>query len=352
MVTKRSWLTLVVATVAIATSIGPATARGDPGSLVTAAASSPTAPAASTLFVENAGQWPDAARFQVWGSPAGMGTTWLADNAIWITIIDAPHPSSRSLAIDSPLPSPSRRRAEVHGTNLKLSFPGSNPNVQIQPLNPLTTTVSYFLGNDPAQWRPDVPVYGAVRYVDLYPGVDLVLDGQDAFWRLEAKPGAETAPVRLQVEGAEILAIDGATVRLAAQGKPFEIALPKAPFAYQVNYISKQGEALGVDVHPSTDTPRRTAELNDKPGDLIYSTFLGGSSSEEGTALALDAAGRATVTGETYVQRLSHHPRHLRSQLQRLLSTPSWRGSTPPAAPSTTPPSSAGADGTSALPWR
>ena len=247
MVTKRSWLTLVVATVAIATAIGPANARGDPGSALTAAASAPTAPAASTLFIENAGQWPDAARFQVWGSPAGMGTTWLADDAIWITIVDAPHPSPLH---PSPLSFEERgegpgERGEVHGLNLKLTFPGSNPHVQIQPLNPLTTTVSYFLGNDPAQWRPDVPVYGAVRYVDLYPGVDLVLDGHDAFWRLEAEPGAETAPVRLQVEGAEILAIDGATVRLAAQDEPFEIALPKAPFAYQANGVSPQGEAAG-----------------------------------------------------------------------------------------------------------
>ena len=48
------------------------------------AAAVPSAPTGSTLFVENAGQWPDAARFQVWGSPAGVGTTWLADDAIWI----------------------------------------------------------------------------------------------------------------------------------------------------------------------------------------------------------------------------------------------------------------------------
>ena len=38
------------------------------------------------LFVENAGQWPEAARFQVWGSPAGVGTTWLAEDAIWIVV--------------------------------------------------------------------------------------------------------------------------------------------------------------------------------------------------------------------------------------------------------------------------
>ena len=135
-----------------------------------------------------------------------------------------------------------RGGATFTGLALKLTFPGANLDVRIEPLDPLTTTVSYFLGNDPTQWRPAVPVYGSVRYADLYPGVDLVLDGRDAFWRLEAEPGAETATVRLQVEGAEILAIDGATLRLAAQGEPLEMVLPKAPFAYQAEGVSPQGE--------------------------------------------------------------------------------------------------------------
>ena len=46
----------------------------------------PEPPVGSTLFIENTGQWPAAARFQVWGSPASVGTTWLADDAIWITL--------------------------------------------------------------------------------------------------------------------------------------------------------------------------------------------------------------------------------------------------------------------------
>ena len=35
----------------------------------------------SALFIENAGQWPDAARFQVWVWLASVGTTWLANDA-------------------------------------------------------------------------------------------------------------------------------------------------------------------------------------------------------------------------------------------------------------------------------
>ncbi|MEI2688930.1 MAG: hypothetical protein V9H69_04160 [Anaerolineae bacterium] len=39
------------------------------------------------MFIENAGQWDDGARFQVWGGPAG--TMWLAEDAIWITVLEA-----------------------------------------------------------------------------------------------------------------------------------------------------------------------------------------------------------------------------------------------------------------------
>ena len=266
------------------------------------------------LFIQNTGQWPDDARFQVWGSPAGVGTTWLADDAIWITIVDAPLPSPLSFEERGEGPG---ERGEVRGLNLKLTFPGSSPHVQIQPLNPLTTTVSYFHGNDPAQWRPAVPVYGAVRYVDLYPGVDLVLDGQDTFWRLEAAPGAETASVRLQVEGAETLAIDGATLRLAAQDEPFEIALPQAPFAYQANGVSPQGEALDLNVRPFVDPPRLPAVPDDDTADQVYSTFLGGGSEDVISAIAVDTTDQATVVGCDSIYQLSNHTRRLRPHLQR-----------------------------------
>ena len=39
--------------------------------------------------------------------------------------------------------------------------------------------------------------------------------------------------------------------------------------------------------------------LNAAGSALDYATFLGGSGSDSGYALALDAAGRATVTGKT-----------------------------------------------------
>ncbi len=256
------------------------------------------------LLIENAGQWPAAARFQAWGSPLGAGTTWLAEDEIWVVVSrqvdkDQVDKDGRS-PCDNPLVNFSTCLPVYSSHALKLTFPGSNPEVRIEPFEALTSTVSYFLGNDPAQWRSDVPVYGGVRYADLYPGVDLVFGMTDALWRLEAEPGAETAQVGIQVEGADMLAVDGVTMRLTAQDELLEIVLPKASFAYQVDGSSAQGEAVALNVGPSIETLRWPAAPNDNPGDLIYSTFLGGSRSDHGYALAVGVAGDATVTGTSW----------------------------------------------------
>ena len=132
-------------------------------------------------------------------------------------------------------------------TALKLTFPGSNPDVRIEPFNPLTTTVSYFLGNDPGQWYPAVQVYGGVRYTDLYPGVDLVLGEADTFWRLAAIPAAEANPVRLRIEGADgaTLTTDGA-LRLTTDVGDLDLALPISNTGLQVEVIDPAGQAISL----------------------------------------------------------------------------------------------------------
>jgi len=56
-------------------------------------------------------------------------------------------------------------RRAVH---VRLSFPGANPSPRLEPLNRLDTVVSYFIGSTPEEWHPDVPVWGGVRYRDVY----------------------------------------------------------------------------------------------------------------------------------------------------------------------------------------
>ena len=72
------------------TATPPAVATGETAQPVETSQPRGVPPAAQgsyhspVMFVENAGQWDEDARFQVWGGPAG--TVWLAEDAIWIVV--------------------------------------------------------------------------------------------------------------------------------------------------------------------------------------------------------------------------------------------------------------------------
>src|SRR5207248_1268065 len=67
----------------------------------------------------------------------------------------------------------------------------------------LPGTANFFLGDDPAAWRVDVPTFGAVRYPDLYPGVDLIYRGRIGELKSEwiVAPGADPGAIRLRYGG-------------------------------------------------------------------------------------------------------------------------------------------------------
>lgn len=264
---------------------------------------SPTSPVptCSMLFIENAGQWPEAARFQIWGSPLGAGTTWLSEDAIWITFVEEREGEPKRLA-DRDLWSaeydhhtaPSRSR----GANLKLTFPGSNPDVRIEPFDPLTTTVSYFIGNDPMQWRADVPVWGGVRYVDLYQGVDLVIGGTGNGWQLETALDASIKDIHVQIEGADLSEREGDFLIASQMHELLDSELLSALETYRIMRTLSLGKSLKLPVR--IDWLLTGVEIPvDNPGDLIYGSFLGGSQYDDSWAIAVDGAGSAYVTGET-----------------------------------------------------
>ena len=177
--------------------------------------------------------------------------------------------------------------------------------MRIEPLDPLTTTVSYFLGSDPAEWHADVPVYGGVRYAGLYPGVDLVIGSQDSFWRLEAQPGAEAATVRLRVEGSDAATLHEGSLRLSTTAGDLALSLPISTFGFDVEVLDQTAHSATFALQPTDLSAGLTRiqvsrETNDDPSDPIYSTYLGGSPYwDQINAVAVDSAGRATVAGIT-----------------------------------------------------
>lgn len=74
-----------------------------------------------------------------------------------------------------------------------MKLAGANRQPRISGLDELAGKNNYFLGNDPRQWKTDVPTYGKVKYEGVYRGVDLVYYGnqQQLEYDFIVAPGAD-----------------------------------------------------------------------------------------------------------------------------------------------------------------
>lgn len=226
------------------------------------------------LFIENVGQFDEEARFQVYG---GDRQIWLTEEAIWVTIL------------------------EPSGVNLRLSFVGANPQPHLRPFDRLETSISYFIGSDPALWHSQVPVWGGVRYAELYPGIDLEVlgDGGHVTWRMVARPGADLSTVRLRVEGAEEMTLDGDALRLRTAAGDYSLPLFQVSGAGYGNLsrlLVLGDQALSPFVQ---GTVACLGSTSSSTSTLLYSTFLGSEATDMGRGIAVDASGAAYIIGDS-----------------------------------------------------
>jgi hypothetical protein len=94
---------------------------------------------------------------------------------------------------------------------LRLRMLGASADPAIAGEEPLQGTSNYLVGNDRRQWRTGVPSYRRVRYTDVWPGVDLVWHGRQHALEYDfiVAPGVDPSRIRLQVDGAKRLRVDG-----------------------------------------------------------------------------------------------------------------------------------------------
>jgi len=263
-------------------------------------------------FIANAGQTDPAVRFQV----RSMGGTFFFTPTE--VVLSLPAPSSHVTEGASPdLQHAHNLKSEIRNLKpvlspveaseitIRLRFAGANPNPTVEGLEPLPGTANFLLGDDPTQWRTNVPTYAAVAYRELYPGIDLVYRGTAGVLKTEftVKPGADPGMIRLVYRGMEALRLreNGALVLQTAAGELIE-EVPtlyqeiggrrvEVKGSYRLLGNGEVGFALGA---------YDAAHLLVIDPVLIYSTYLGGGSDEEAWGIAVDSAGSAYVVGWTY----------------------------------------------------
>jgi hypothetical protein len=203
-----------------------------------------------------------------------------------------------------PGPVAAARSEEPAPSALRMRCAGASAPARVVALEKLEATSNYFLGDDPSLWHTEVPNYGRVRLEGIYDGVDLDFYGtrRQLEYDFRVAPGADASQVRVWFDGAEAIDVDESG-DLVLRMRGGEVRQQRAR-VYQDGPGGRQevsaryaltgyGE-VGFDL--GAYDPAQPLVIDPV---LVYSTYLGGSDSDECRGIAVDDAGAAYIGGIT-----------------------------------------------------
>ena len=213
------------------------------------------------------------------------------------------------------------RRAE----SLRVKIASNAEHTSVEGLEPLSSKSNYFIGNDPREWRTDIPTFSRVTQRNVYPGVDAVFYGTQQ--RLEydfvVQPQANPQQIELAFDGADKLELtEQGDLKLALGDDQL---IMQKPVAYQMvngqqrliesNFAFRHRESQSSNSQsqiPNSECESKNPqsigfELGDYDPSLPlvidpvvdYSTYFGGSGTDIGYGIAVDRLGFVYITGQT-----------------------------------------------------
>src|SRR5579871_3915972 len=153
-------------------------------------------------FEANQGQTDAAVKFLSRGSGYTLFLT--SDEAVFSVHADK---AKRSTLDRQPLGAQSEiTTSEV----VRMKLVKANPAAKVTGAEQLPGASNYFLGNDPAKWRSDVPTYAKVKYEGIYSGIDLVYYGNQRQLEYDfvVSPGADPHGIRLAMQGVKKISVN------------------------------------------------------------------------------------------------------------------------------------------------
>lgn len=200
--------------------------------------------------------------------------------------------------------SPGQGSAPTTADILGIRLVGANLNPQAQAGDRLSGVSNYLGGNNPAAWQTNIPTFADVTYSSVYAGINLTYHGLagQLEYDFTIAPGANPGVIRLEVGGATAIGIDaqGNLVLRTGGGNVVE----KAPVTYQEINGVRQIVSSAYVLEPNGQIGFAVGAYDQSRPLVIdpvlsYSTYLGGSNDDSASAIAVDSAGNAYITGVT-----------------------------------------------------
>ncbi len=246
-------------------------------------------------FIKNNGQMDKKVKFY---TRNGGHTIFFTEGGIYFSLIQTQKLQESSGDTET------SKTSAVKSEILKLSFFNAKKESRITAGDLQKGVFNYFIGNDPAKWRTDIPTYGALVYEEIYKDIDIKFYGNNR--RLEydviVKPGGDPKSVKLFYEGTK-----GLNVNTLGE---LEIALGNGTLTQKTPYLYQEIDGKKVPVKGAFKLIDRTSfgfevASYDKKLPLIidpvieYSRYIGGDYYERIHAIDIDNAGNAYITGYT-----------------------------------------------------
>jgi uncharacterized protein (TIGR03437 family) len=185
-------------------------------------------------------------------------------------------------------------------TVMRMRFEGGRRSPGMEGVNQTRGISNYFIGNDPAKWRTDVPQFEQVRYRDVYPGVDVVFYGKDRNLEYDfvLRPGADPSQIKLSFEGPGALRKDS-NGDLVMKIGDVEIRNHKPVIRQGGRIVEGEYKLSGKrSARFSVGAYDRGQALIIDPV-MTYGTLLGGSGGDQAAAVAMDPQGNLYLVGTT-----------------------------------------------------
>lgn len=205
---------------------------------------------------------------------------------------------------------PGRTEGDSKGVQFRVTLIGASPGV-LRPLGEAPHRSNFFLGDLPDQWRTNVPSFSELRREGAYPGIDVTYAAtvEGLARSFEVDQTGDPSQIVLGYEGANVVEVDarGGLVVMTPSGDFLESppTLFRGAVRQSCRYVTRGLLVAGIECQsnggeqlPSV-APNPPRVLVPFHVQLLYSTYLGDTSADDGYALAVDASNNAYVTGRT-----------------------------------------------------
>ena len=236
------------------------------------------------FFIANHGQWPAEVKYLAKSNGVN----------VWIT--------RRGLIYDYyqyDFSGDQLKNGSIKGHVVAMTFGRDIPEENILPKEKQNACYNYFLGSDPSRWATKVPLYQSVTLKNVYPDIDVELYADHGSLRYDflLQPGADPGQIKLSFDGTDDILVnnDNLLIKTSVGDK------------IQGDIHAFQGNDESIDCHIKivdgaavfeVGTYDQAKTLRIDP--LIYSTYLGGSSDEAATDVAIGDNNKMYITGYTW----------------------------------------------------